>query len=85
MKAYLVNIDVIILAKDEDEAKKDAMRIAPNIHKEEIFTERTRISYINEVPMCSNCGGVNLKQRDMTNQLHMMKQKYECLGCKMIF
>ena len=61
------------------------MRIAPNIHKEEIFTKRTRISYINEVPMCSNCDGVNLKQRTMTNQLHMMKQKYECLGCKMVY
>ena len=85
MKAYLVNIDVIILAKDEDEARKDAMRIAPFIHKEENFTKETRVVYIDEVPMCSNCGGVNLKQRAETHVLHMMKQKYECLSCKMVF
>lgn len=36
MKAYLVNLNVVILAEDEDNAKKEAMRVSPNIHKEDL-------------------------------------------------
>lgn len=85
MKAFLVNIDVVVRAEDEDEAKKEAMRVAPDIHKGELYTDKTKIVYINEVPVCPNCGEVNIKERFDKNVLHMAKQKHECLSCKMVF
>lgn len=52
MRAFLVNIDVVVCAKDKDEAEKEAMRVAPDIHKGGVFTEKTRIVYIDEIPVC---------------------------------
>lgn len=85
MKAFLVNIDVVVIAEDEDKAKKEAMRVAPDIHKGEVFTEKTRIQYVTEEQMCPNCGGVNLLIRYKHDASLRLKQPYECLSCKLVF
>ena len=76
-KAYLVNIDIVLLADSEEEAKKEVMRVAPQIHMDEVPSIDSRICYVEERLICPACKGVNIE-----SAVHIVRGKiHRCKDC----
>lgn len=77
LKAFLINIDIIVLAKDIVQASNEAMRVAPQIHFDETPSVDSKICYVEERPLCPACKGVNIE----TNTKKVRGKKHWCVDC----